>query len=60
MEGDEKWSSLRKFVFKHVEVRFYAFESIVVNFRGLIVHRHKILEKLSDVLSFALISSFKY
>ena len=60
MEGDKQWSSLRKFVFEYVEIRFDAFKSIVIDFRGLIVPGHKILEKLSYILGFALISSFKY
>ena len=59
VESDKQGSCLGEFVFEYIEIGFDAFESIVIYFRGLVVHGHQILIIFANIFGLVLISSFE-
>jgi hypothetical protein len=59
VQGDQQRPCLRQLVLEYVEVGLDALEPVVVDFWGLVVHRHQVVVVPADVLGLGLVSSLE-
>lgn len=60
VQRDQQRARLRQLVLKNVEVRLDAFEAIVVDLWGFVVHRHQVLVVLPYLFGLALVARLEH